>query len=379
MHLPIDRRRFMKTTAVTGASLALFPAPGMGEDDAPSPSPEKSRVVEVSAPGVMGDKKRPDEPRVKRMVHEGIMGLTGKKDQAEAWRCFVKPDDVVGLKVNGAAGRVMVTHRSILEAVAEGVKSAGVKPENIILWDQIEEYLHKYYLKYEKVDPEAMGIRVGGCAPALRKEHYEEGKPLPGFETEPVKFPWGEVKVAEFVQNKLTAIINLPILKDHVCSGVTLALKNISHAVVNTPWFCHDNNCDPHIADIVSIPGVKDKLRLHILDGLMGMADGGPPFRSFDVLFKKEKLLLSTDPVAVDAIGLEWIEKARKEMGMPTLEEAEIPTEYEELGTKGRPAKHIATAASRGLGTDDPARMEIVEVDVPEIMKKEEAAKEEEV
>ncbi|MHC4942192.1 MAG: DUF362 domain-containing protein [Planctomycetota bacterium] len=374
MHFPIDRRRFIKTTAATGASLAFFTTPGMSDGDSPTASSEKSRVVEVYAPGVMIDKKKPDEPRVKRMVEEGMLALTGKKDQAAAWRCFVKPDDVVGLKVNGAAGRVMVTHRSILEAVVEGVKSAGVKPENIILWDQIEEYLHKYYLKYEKVDPEALGIQVGGCSPALRKEHYEEGKPLPGFETEPVKFPWGEVKVAEFVQNKLTAVINLPIVKDHVCSGVTLALKNISHAVVNTPWFCHENNCDPYIADICGIPAVKDKLRLHILDGLMGMADGGPPFKSFDVLFKKEKLLFSTDPVAIDSIGLDWVVKARKEMDMPTLEEAEIPAEYGELGTKGRPARHIATAAQKNLGTNDPARMEIVKVDVPEIVKKEEPA-----
>ena len=34
-------------------------------------------------------------------------------------------------------------------------------------------------------------------------------------------------------------------------------------------------------------------------------------------------------------------------------------------GNKGRPARHIATAALRGLGTDDPAKRQVVEVEVP--------------
>lgn len=357
----INRRTFIKQTAATGASLALLPVQSVRGEETASKEAKKSRIVEVSAPGVMIDQKKPDGLRVDRMVDQGMLALTGKDDLAEAWRCFIKPDDVVGIKVNAAGGHVMVTHRNILERVIEGVHLAGVPKDRIILWEQVEEYLNRYYLKDQKIEPEELGIRIEGCTEKLGKEHYMEGKPLPGFETDPVKFDWGEVKVAELVANKLTAIINLPILKDHRCSGVTLSLKNISHAVVNIPWHCHENSCDPYIADIVNIPSVRDKLRLHILDGLMGMADGGPSFRSFDHLFVQEKLLISEDPVAIDKIGHDWIAGVRKERDLPPLEEAEnaIP------GNKGRPATHIATAAARGLGTDDPAKMEIVKVDIP--------------
>lgn len=96
------------------------------------------------------------------------------------------------------------------------------------------------------------------------------------------------------------------------------------------------------------------------------MADGGPNFRSWAHIFVNEKILLSTDPVAVDALGAAWIEKARKEKGYPPFAKAKnsIPK------VEGRPPKHIATAAARGLGTDDPDRMDIRRIDIPALPKK---------
>ena len=170
------------------------------------------------------------------------------------------------------------------------------------------------------------------------------------------------LKLAELVANELTAIINLPIAKDHSCSGVTLALKNISHAVVDQPWHCHGDCCDPYIADINNIPAVRDKMRLHILDGLLCMADGGPSYRSRKQLFLHEKILLSTDPVAVDTIGAEWIRDARADRHYPPLEEAKNAIEEVE----GRAPKHIATAAARGLGNDRREKIEIRNVEIPE-------------
>jgi hypothetical protein len=80
-----------------------------------------------------------------------------------------------------------------------------------------------------------------------------------------------------------------------------------------------------------------------------------------DHVFKKERLLLSSDPVALDSVGCTWVVKAREEMGFPPLEKAEnrIP------GQKGRPPVHIATAASRGLGTDDPSKIDLHKVEIP--------------
>ncbi len=374
----LNRRDFIKRTAATGASLSLLPASTelLAQSDENAGS-AKSRVVEVHAPGVMINPRTADDDRVREMIEKGIMELTGKKTLKEAWACFVEPDDVVGLKPNGAGQRIMGTHRAILETVADGVRLAGVPDENILLWEQVEEYFDKFYLS--KIDvtlhPDEGGLRRAACTPALRREHYMDGKPLPGYGTEPIEFPWGKIKLAELVANKITAIINLPVLKDHACAGVTLALKNISHAVIDTPWLCHDNCCDPYIADIVGIPSLRKKLRLHILDALQGVADGSPRATRMDMIFKCDKILLSTDPVAVDAIGHEWIVKAREEKGLVPLAKAMNHITQ----APGREAKHIATAAVRGLGTDDPARMEIakIELEKPDWLKEREALDEE--
>jgi len=367
----INRRTFIKTTAAASASFSVLQNPISCEEEKEQnkAGDKKSRVVEVAAPGVVLEKRKLDYDRAKQMVDKGILALTGKKDLPSAWACFVKPDDIVGIKLNACFsgfGGVITAKKPIVRAVVEGVKSAGVPEKNIIIWDQIKETLMKYYVKHMKMDEEFSEVTFEGCAPRLRKEHYMEGKPLDGFTSDPIVFPWGKVKIADLITKKLTAIINIPILKDHACSGVTLSLKNISHAVVDIPWHCHENCCDPYIADIVNIPVIKDKLRLHILDGIFGVAEGGPPLLSFNHLFVKESLLLSADPVAVDSLGLKWVEAARKKMGFCPLEEAENKIELEKPNPKkGRPAIHIATAAARGLGTNDPKMIDLVKVDIP--------------
>ena len=49
-------------------------------------------------------------------------------------------------------------------------------------------------------------------------------------------------------------------------------------------------------------------------------------------------MYVSTDPVAMDVLGANLVEKERKERGLPTLTEAR------------RPARYLETAADLGLG-----------------------------
>jgi len=60
-------------------------------------------------------------------------------------------------------------------------------------------------------------------------------------------------------------------------------------------------------------------------------------------------IIASTDTVAIDQLGLEIIEEKRKQ---------------NELSPLGDRARHVATAARLGLGTNDPARMDIKEIDI---------------
>jgi uncharacterized protein (DUF362 family) len=357
MPKPIDRREFIKTAAVAGASLAFLPETLSGSDSANIGAGQKSRVVEVSSPGVVGADYRPYPDGLRSMVELGVKRLSGEDDLAKAWKHFVKPDDVVGIKINSWGGRQISSKKPIIQAVVDGVQMVGVPPSRIVVWEQYENNLQTY-VRQQRVERDMKGIRFEACSTTITKEQMKSAEPFHGFDTDPVRFPWGEVRVAELVARRLTAIINLPVLKDHITGGMSGALKNISHAVVDRPWICHDNFCNPHIADIVNIPVVRDKLRLHILDGVLGVAAGGPALHSLDHLLVDEKLLFSTDPVAVDWIGYGWIDRARAERGLPPIEKRTDGAP----GLTGIPGAYLATAAARGLGSNDPKRIELISV-----------------
>ena len=43
---------------------------------------------------------------------------------------------VIGLKVNGLGGKGICTHAALMRRSAERLQQAGVKPGNILVWDQ---------------------------------------------------------------------------------------------------------------------------------------------------------------------------------------------------------------------------------------------------
>ena len=69
-------------------------------------------------------------------------------------------------------------------------------------------------------------------------------------------------------------------------------------------------------------------------------------------IWAPKRLLISNDPVALDSVGTRIIEGRRAAQGLPPL------------ARMGWPWKHIATAASRKLGTDDPDNIDIVRLEV---------------
>jgi uncharacterized protein (DUF362 family) len=152
---------------------------------------------------------------------------------------------------------------------------------------------------------------------------------------------------ATLVSRYCTALINVPILKDHDLSGVSLGMKNFYGAIHN-PNKYHDNHCDPYIADLSTHRWIQDKLRLVIVDGLIGQYQGGPSLKP-QWVFPFQGLLAGCDPVAVDRIGATIIEAEREKNGLKPLE------------AEGRPPAFIASAAKRGLGTDQPDEIEVVE------------------
>jgi uncharacterized protein (DUF362 family) len=329
------RRVFLRGLALASAGLW---ATGTGADAAPEPSPSSPnpRVV-VARSDAVADKADSgggvNAGEVKRLLDDAILAATGKPDAASAWGGMFWKREVVGIKVNCLAGRGLSTHPELVAAIVEGLAGAGVSRENIIVWDRSERELADAGFSREAV----AGARVLGTD--------SRGA---GYEGE-IEFS-GEVGscFSKILSRMCDAIINVPVLKDHDLSGVSLGMKNFYGAIHN-PNKYHDYNCDPYIADLNAHPLIAEKLRIVICDGLKGQYHGGPASRP-QWAWPAGVLLVGGDPVAVDRVGLELIERKRKEAGMDSLKDA------------GREAKYIFTAAERGLGIGDMEKIERVDI-----------------
>ncbi|NLV30069.1 MAG: DUF362 domain-containing protein [Acidobacteria bacterium] len=328
-HIP-DRRRFLKQAVALGAAAAH---PSITGRFAKAQEAPKSRLVIVRDPAVLtpaGDADV-DTAVLARMLDQGVARLTGHSDARAAWRSLFTPEDVVGVKINCLFGRGASTHPAVAHAVAAALVASGVKPSNVIIWDRSTGDLLKSGYTISK---EGDGVRV------LANDGVWEDEPT----------VQGQIsgRLTRILTRDITALVNVPFMKDHGMAGVTGAMKN-HYGSFDNPGRCHANHCDPYLADLNEIPVIRRKTRLIVMDALRPQADGGPPLRR-DALWDYAGLLIARDPVAVDAMEWRIIEERRKATGLPTLAAA------------GREPTWIATAASRGLGVDDPSRMDIVRI-----------------
>ena len=318
----IARREFLGRTVVAGIGAAVL---GQGGGLARAAGP-KSVVVKAVRDDAVVDNK-PNPAVVKEMVHAVVMKLSGKTTPEAAWREYVKPSDVVAVKINCLFGVGACTHPCVTAAVVEGIRLAGVPPQNIIVWDREDGHLEKSGYKVGKID----GVLYTGV-----NGDWEE---------DPTDIHTCKGRMAKILTQKCTALINLPILKTHAISGITQALKN-HYGSFHNPSGAHGGGCDPFIAEVNGLKCIREKTRLIVSDALLPVADGGPQARP-QWTWAYKAILASTDPVAIDYVGLKILDEQRAKIGKPPLE------------STGK-AKCVATAAAKGLGTADMNQIELV-------------------
>ncbi len=341
----LSRRQFLKgAAAATGAGIygaGMLPADALAADG-------KARLVIVNSNKVLVDPaKNPntvitlkmasvgqvdtaiDQAVLNSMVAKGVRAYTGAATEAAAWKKLFKPTDVVGIKVNTLFRIGASTHPEVVASIIAGLKLAGIKEENIIVWDRNDRELTQSGFVINRT---GKGVACYGT----------EGE----YEEEPTVVGKFSGKLSKILTRRITALINVPILKDHSISGITCAMKN-HYGSHHNPSAHHSNNCDPFLAELNSIPVIREKTRLIICDALKPLAHGGPGYRP-EYMWEYRSILVGADPVAMDYQGWQIIEARRKEIGEKPLAEA------------GRPTKFIQTAASMNIGTNDPSRMEIV-------------------
>lgn len=331
------RREFIRDSAIAG--VGLFASGNLVLHELAKAEPgisSKSRVVICRNEKVFSSPGTLDFPVLQRMVNQSIMRLTGAPSPKDAWRQFFSPRDIIGIKVNVLAGKMMSTHPELATAIAYNLRDAGIPANNIIIFDRQNYELQNagYELNFGRTGIRCYGTDTSGI----------------GYEPEPRVYNSVGSCFSRLVTEQCTALINVPVLKDHGIVGISGAMKNL-YGVVHNPNKYHDNLGDPYIADLSSIPVVRDKMRLIISDGLIAQCHGGPAYKS-QWAYYYNGIIMGTDPVAHDYISWQIIEQKRKEKGLPTLKAQE------------REPSWIATAAEkeRKLGTNEPSKIEVINI-----------------
>jgi len=299
----------------------------------------KSRVVLVRHSAVVDAAGKVQAPLLQSILDKAITTFSGKSTVADAWRQFVSPDDVVGLKINTLGlqeirGTDYTRHfPAFAEAMATGLRAAGVKDKNIVVWDRSEEEMESAGLTIQK-DPGRMRFIAN------------KGGRLSAGDYAPTTYPVGSgsSRVSAILADICSVVINVPVPKTHGKSLFTGAMKN-HYGTIDNPSHYHADGCsNPGIAEVNAIPIIRKKEKLVVADALLILNEQGPRWRrSFIRPFGG--VIVGTDPVAVDAVALQIIDDAREKDGMERL---------------AAQVKHLPLAEALGLGNSRLENIDLV-------------------
>ncbi len=344
----------------------------------PAPPPSApGRVVRVVEPAAIRD-SRPDPALIQGMVEAALVRLTGAPHATAAMRAFVSPSDTVAIRVNAAGGPTLATKHPLVGAVLGLCRRAGVPPERLIVWDRRAADLERAGFTSAAYAGRATVLAVfpgagydGGefvMSPELGQliwgDHEFRGrKPndrdlleetlrkrsarpedSPGTPEEPRQVS-SKSYFTTLLTRRATRIINLPVLTDHPGVGLEGCVAGLALAAVDNHRRFFDTWGNPGLAEVFARKPIRDKAVLHIMDGLMVQFAGGPEFVAH-YSDPAGLLLVGTDPVAIDAVAFDLIEKLRATRQLPSIAEARAL---------------LQTASGLGLGTADLAKIQILD------------------
>ncbi len=283
-----NRREFLKAAAVTPLAAVM----GQARRDIAGARPGgKVRVVLVRDKDALDSAGGHNPEVIRKMLDDAVCALLDEQDPVAAWKSLIRPADIVGIKTN--AWRPIATGETIEQALKRRVMDAGVTDDRI-------------------------GIDDRGV---LRNALFQ----------------------------KATALVNARPARTHYWAGMGSCIKNYI-MFVPRPSAYHADAC-ADLATIWSLPIVKDKTRLNVLVMLTPQFHNvGPHGFSREFVWSYNGILVSRDPVAVDATGFRILQAKRL-------------AHFGEDRPLETSAHHIALADTRHhLGVSDPARIDLVKL-----------------
>jgi len=318
----ITRRRFLIDSAkgaAAGVTVASAPSVSRAEE-ATAPN---SRVVIVTHPGALTKGNQADSTVLGKMIDVGIKALTGKSSDAEAWAQIAQPGQRVTMKWNEMGWRPIQTHPELRRVVTDALVRHGEVDEAKVF-------------QFSRREAKGQAGRLVDV-------------PIPSFGK--------PARLRRLFTDFTDCLINLPVLKAHRSRGVCISMKNHFGSIAN-PRDYHpgsrywEGNLGKSIVELNLHPAIKDKTRLIVCDALRPQWDQGPlhaPGRRWN----ENALIFAFDTVAIDAVGLDIIEKKRKTVSS-LRRKWKLPYAREML----------AYGQKEGLGVADLNRIEVERIEL---------------
>jgi hypothetical protein len=288
-----------------------------------SSSSTRAKVVIVEDPAAT-DAFEPRQDRVRTMVDCGITNLTGKATVPAAWLSLVSTQDTVGIKVFSEPGPNSGTRPAVVAAVIQGLLAAGLPPKQIVVWDRhtVDLRLAGYFELASR-----FGVRVAGSAEAGYDEKVYYDSPLLG------SLVWGDFEfskkgegvgrksfVSKLVSTGMTRIINITPLMNHNQAGVFGNLFSLATGSVdNFARFDSDKDrMATAVPEIYALPALSDRVVLNITDALICQYEGEErSLLHYSAILNQ--LRFSRDPVALDALSLQELDRQRALAKVPAV------------------------------------------------------------
>jgi len=394
------------------------------------------RVLEVRHPQAVDPNNAIDAGTVQQMIDHGMAELVGNPDPTDiagTWKTFFQKGDVVGIKVNPVGRKPLakldgnsrvaqaagsISSLPVLHRVVMCLRRAGIPPQDIIVFERYADEFENAGYKDFMATRDMEGVRWMASSSRysdtqLDIHGFDDGrdsntpeliKHVAGYDPD-VFTTMGYCQsshsrhddrrfrshLSTIVTRLCNKIITLPVLKDHRSAGVTLALKNMSHGMNNNVARSHlsgiahgffdgpqeingPNQCGTFIPQAVAHHVLRQKATLHILDGLIGVYEGGPGcWNKTWATWRHKGLLFATDPVAMDHVGWNIIDAKRVAEGwapvakMGKVNEGPAVTLQRQLATLAAASPAEALTLSAGArNLQDGAASEVFNLRQPE-------------
>lgn len=324
------------------------------------PGPFPGRVVEIRHPGAVSPEHVINRDTVRAMMDRGMCGLVGCDHASEAWGRFFRRGEVIGIKVNpvgrkanpGESARMAsavgsISSPEVLLEIVRNLKAVGIRGQDIIVFERYASEFRQTGYESVLLERGMEGVRWLAASHDYDEQQLEIDGQLRGRERDPnvagydpdVFVSMGfaapdhdrrddrrfRSHLSAIITRLVDKVITIPCLKDHRSAGVTLALKNMSHGMNNNVARSHTggiyrrngsdswpNQCNTFIPTAVAQSPLRQKATLHVLDGLIGVYEGGPGCwnRTWGT-WRRQSLFFATDPVAMDHVGWDIIDAKR--------------------------------------------------------------------